>query len=424
MSHIGPEMPPHLAKRKRTPEDEHDGDGSDREASRRVRRASPPQIAKPTNDEEIALDDDSDGIHVDPVLPEALPVSVTARPRMGPSMGPTLPPSSPAPKTGSDSASGSDSDSDSDYGPALPGTDSHSEAMAAYIEEQDAQEDDDARLYGVPRPPAGPDPDAPAQRDDWMLAPPTDDVGARAADPTKIRARKFATGRAANAVEARAVGGGAAASAIGSLWTETIEQKSRRLADTVLGRAPDPTRAGPRPETQTTRSGGSASTSSRKADTREAQIMAYTEATRGRSLYETHQDSIKDGRRTGDKDEERHSEKRDRHRQRESDHSDRHRDRESSRRDRQSDGRDRESDRHRDRDSEKHRHRHDRHHRHRDGSPSTSKRKKEELDDPSARAFDREKDMSLGVQINHKQRRDLLSRASDFGGRFQKGSYL
>ncbi|CRK21091.1 hypothetical protein BN1708_003428, partial [Verticillium longisporum] len=48
----------------------------------------------------------------------------------------------------------------------------------------------------------------------------------------------------------------------------------------------------------------------------------------------------------------------------------------------------------------------------------------EEEDDPSARAFDREKDMALGGRINSTQRRELLGKAKDFGGRFQKGSFL
>ncbi|KLU81291.1 hypothetical protein MAPG_00382 [Magnaporthiopsis poae ATCC 64411] len=50
--------------------------------------------------------------------------------------------------------------------------------------------------------------------------------------------------------------------------------------------------------------------------------------------------------------------------------------------------------------------------------------KKEEEDDPSKRAFDREKDMAVGGRITHAQRRDLMKQAVDFGGRFQKGKYL
>ncbi|KAJ5493454.1 hypothetical protein N7539_002200 [Penicillium diatomitis] len=50
--------------------------------------------------------------------------------------------------------------------------------------------------------------------------------------------------------------------------------------------------------------------------------------------------------------------------------------------------------------------------------------RKEEEDDPSARAFDREKDMALGSKITGKQRREIVSKASDYGSRFSKGNYL
>lgn len=49
---------------------------------------------------------------------------------------------------------------------------------------------------------------------------------------------------------------------------------------------------------------------------------------------------------------------------------------------------------------------------------------KEEDDDPSARAFDREKDIAGGLQINATQRRDMLRKATDFGSRFSSAKYL
>ena len=49
---------------------------------------------------------------------------------------------------------------------------------------------------------------------------------------------------------------------------------------------------------------------------------------------------------------------------------------------------------------------------------------KEKEDDPSARAFDKEKDMGLGIKISHAQKRELLNKAKDFGSRFEKGNYL
>ena len=50
--------------------------------------------------------------------------------------------------------------------------------------------------------------------------------------------------------------------------------------------------------------------------------------------------------------------------------------------------------------------------------------RKEQEDDPSARAFDREKDVVRGTKIGRAQRQEMLTRAADFGQRFTKGSYL
>lgn len=49
---------------------------------------------------------------------------------------------------------------------------------------------------------------------------------------------------------------------------------------------------------------------------------------------------------------------------------------------------------------------------------------REEDDDPSKRAFDREKDIAGGLQLNSTQRRDMMKKASDFGSRFSSAKYL
>ncbi|KAG8627603.1 hypothetical protein KVT40_005086 [Elsinoe batatas] len=48
----------------------------------------------------------------------------------------------------------------------------------------------------------------------------------------------------------------------------------------------------------------------------------------------------------------------------------------------------------------------------------------EKDDDPSQRAFDREKDMSTGMKIGGKQKKELLNKASNFGSKFASGSFL
>ncbi|KAJ5112090.1 hypothetical protein N7532_000135 [Penicillium argentinense] len=52
------------------------------------------------------------------------------------------------------------------------------------------------------------------------------------------------------------------------------------------------------------------------------------------------------------------------------------------------------------------------------------KTRKEEEDDPSMRAFDREKDMAVSSKISNAQRREMVNKASDYNSRFSKGSFL
>ncbi|KAL1843497.1 hypothetical protein VTJ49DRAFT_1368 [Mycothermus thermophilus] len=415
MASIGPQLPPQLQKRKRTPDKDDD-----------AAPGSPPHKASRRDDpDEIALDDDSDdgfgprapgpnrhnvpSPRPKPVIGPTLPATAAAsgtsattdKPRSGP-MGPSPPETAPprpsqastAPENtdeiplDSDSDSDapgpapptrtigpapppapkrvlgpapppgplserpptnpdSDSDSDDDYGPALPG--------AAGASRPSTIGPSLPSSFSNPEPSSSTAP----KRDDWMLAPPTGDSTARAPDPTKLKARRFASGPRA-ATEARQGGG------ISSIWTETPEEKARRLANAVLGRE-DPRNAPAPPPPSATGSGGSSSSSSRKLD--EARLKAYVEQTRGRSLVEEHQaarsaaaagrggatlarnrDDAKWGKKGGEAE--------------------------------------------------------------------------EEEDDPSKRAFDWEKDMKVGGRITHAQRRELMNRAANFGNRFQSGKYL
>ena len=49
---------------------------------------------------------------------------------------------------------------------------------------------------------------------------------------------------------------------------------------------------------------------------------------------------------------------------------------------------------------------------------------KEKEDDPSKRAFDKEKDIGGGMKIGHAKRKELLNKAADFSSRFSGGKYL
>ncbi|KAH7321256.1 hypothetical protein B0I35DRAFT_210588 [Stachybotrys elegans] len=248
MSSIGPELPAHLSKRKRTPEDDGHGPSSPPHKQSRAGDAS----AK--NQDEIALDDSEDDDDYGPQAPAPAK----------PAVGPTLPPSNhdeinldsdvesetgPAPpaaasKEGNDDDS-DDSDDSDDYGPALPGA---ANARKTPI--------------GPSLPPSEPTP----QRDSWMLAPPTSSSYAER-DPTRIRSRKFASNPSASK-----------SSGVSSIWTETPEEKLKRLQDTVLGRTDSTAEAS---------SGGKRKTKEEEA--RERKIAANIEAQRGKSLYDEHQ---------------------------------------------------------------------------------------------------------------------------------------
>ncbi|OLN84331.1 Uncharacterized protein F26A3.7 [Colletotrichum chlorophyti] len=357
MSSIGPQLPPHLTKRKRTPDD----DGADSPPTKQSRnadeinleddsdddaygpspsnapntRSTPSQKApigptlpasNPKNTNEIPLEDSDSESSYGPSAPRnaAQPEALKTNPSIGPALpptqatAPTLPTIGPTlpPANHSATPDDSSSDSDDDYGPALPSsTTSAQRAQAAAA----------AAAASAAAEPAAP------QRDDWMLAPPTQS-GYQERDPTKLKNRKFASGKSSAAAGGR--GGG-----ISSIWTETPEQKRKRLEDAVLGRV-DQTVGPDQKQPRRTR----------EEEERDRRIGENIASTRGRSMYEEHQQNKKGAAKPG-----------------------------------------------------------------KDG---------EEEDDPSKRAFDREKDMALGGKIGTAQRRELLNRAKDFGGRFQKGSYL
>lgn len=216
MSAAGPELPPHLlAKRKRQQEEAQKNDsstssGANQESPKRQKVTGPelPPSASST-----------------PVGP-SLPPTVSS-----PSVGPTLPPSEPqparpvagpapppAPLDERPRASpDSDDDSDDDgFGPALP---------------TEADLNPSANNAG----PSVPQPAAPAraQRDEWMTLPPQQDDLAARMDPSKMRARGFNTGKNARGGNTTPAGGNIAAA-----WTETPEEKLKRLQDEAMGVKP------------------------------------------------------------------------------------------------------------------------------------------------------------------------------------------
>ncbi|KAK3300538.1 uncharacterized protein B0H64DRAFT_470623 [Chaetomium fimeti] len=401
VSAIGPQLPPHLQKRKRTPEDETE------------LGSPPPKTTRRENDDEIALGDDSDD-GFGPAAPA--PMRKTAKEMMPPSIGPSLPPGvassaaasaskkrsigpslpptaasgngdeipldsddhmtgpalppkrvlgpapppaplSERPPTGPDTNSSEDDDDDDDdgWGPALPGASSNTKTTSS-------------TTLGPSHPSASqPEPAAP-KRDDWMLAPPSSSSGPRKPDPTKLKSRKFASGPRAAATDGKPAG-------VSSIWTETPEEKARRLANSVLGREDahnTPAEIRSRPEAGSGGSGGGGRDGSGGGGSRadEARIKSYIEQTRGKSLVAEHQAARAAGKassatlvKSGD-------------------------------------------------------------HAKWGAKGGGEGEGADDDDDPSKRAFNWEKDMKVGGQISGSQRKELLNRAANFGGRFQSGKYL
>ncbi|TVY82868.1 GPALPP motifs-containing protein, partial [Lachnellula suecica] len=217
----------------------------------------------------------------------------------------------PPPPPNSDS-----SDSDDDYGPSLPPAPGSAAEAALLSQRADAALAERTSSTQPAKP----------QRDEWMLVPPTDSDWSSRIDPTKLKNRKFASGKGAKAPAEK--------SGISAIWTETPEEKRKRVEDQVLGRV-DPSAS----STTKAKEGGM----SKEDEATSRRIREYNEKNRGQSLIEKRKAE----------------------------------------------------------------------------SGQTEKE-----DDPSARGFDREKDMALGGRVGHVQKRDMLAKAADFGSRFQKGSFL
>jgi hypothetical protein len=272
----------------------------------------PPTAAELGNPEAIDLDDDDDD--VGPALPKVRPASPTASNLTAAPikrvMGPAMPPASLSERPPNPPSDDDSDDSDDDYGPALPGAPGAAPSYTPVTATSEASKAPEKLV-----------------RDSWMTAPPTDT--GRKADPLQIKARKFNFGKGASSGP---VG-------ISSIWTETPEEKRKRLADEVLGRK----------EVATSSTAAPASGKGRKDNGEQEEIARriakYNESVRGKSLLEQRQEGL------------------------------------------------------------------------------VGAGKVEEEDDPSKRAFDRERDIG-GKGVGLVQKRDMLKRAGDFGSRFERGKFL
>ncbi|KAI0020750.1 hypothetical protein F4780DRAFT_345326 [Xylariomycetidae sp. FL0641] len=417
MSSIGPELPPHLSKRKRSQEDDATAD-------------SPPakvhaKEGARLNQDEVDLDSDSDDGYgpsapkptARPSIGPAMPPSVGPAPP--PSIGPSLPPSSasrdapardgeakpiepsaPAPTPTSKPKKGPS------IGPTMP---------PSNTDEIPLDDSDDDETGPAPPPPAkrvqgpAPPPSEPAEKRVQGPAPPPAPLDERPADPPSDSdsdsdsddygpALPTSSAQQARQSQAQRALAAAAAAAAGP----TAPQRDDwMLAPPTGGSAADPTKlknrrfnSGPRASTTTTASGGNnnnnnnggigsiwTETPEQKRQRLEAQVL-------GRETGSGHPTT---------------SSSQPQNRNQAADQADAQRiaDFTSATR-----GRSLYAE-----------------HQAREGAQGSGRIQDEE-DDPSQRAFDKEKDMKLGGRIGTAQRRELLDKAADFGGRFAKGKFL
>ncbi|KAI4920402.1 hypothetical protein J4E85_009169 [Alternaria conjuncta] len=309
MPSIGPTMPPHLSKRSRDDDDDRASSPESGDKRRRVigpapppSASSPPRTAGPSLPPHATSRSSSVDSDVGPAPPPSAKPARIVGPAPPPAPLDERPPNPPD----------SDSDSsDDDFGPAPPPAGGASSGFDNAMGK--SAFDTEPQFTDAPKK---------AQRDEWMTLPPTQDDLAARMDPTKMRARKFNTGKGAGGT------GG-----MSSAWTETPEQKLKRLQDEALG-ITAPTNSAP---------ATSESKRNKEEERRARKMREKIDATRGKSLVEQHQDKG-----TG----------------------------------------------------------------------------KEKEDDPSKRAFDYEKDMAVSGSLNHKQKREMLSKSKGFGDRFSSGNFL
>lgn len=140
-------------------------------------------------------------------------------------IGPALPPSLLEGHDKSDEQ-GSENDSDDDdddFGPSLPpaggGTPGDIDQKSHHDSQGLATEEESI--------PKAPEQKNGGGRDSWMLQPPDSSDWSSRVDPTKLRNRKFQTGRSAR--------GSGGPKSIDATWTETPEQKMNRLQSQVMG---------------------------------------------------------------------------------------------------------------------------------------------------------------------------------------------
>ncbi|KAF2874940.1 hypothetical protein BDV95DRAFT_485838 [Massariosphaeria phaeospora] len=258
MPSIGPSLPPHLAKRSR--DDGDDGSSSPDASEKRRRVAGPAPPPSHTHGPSLPPPSTSRASSEDGDVGPAPPPNTSKPARV---LGPAPPPA-PLDERPPNPPDDDDSDSsDDDFGPAPPPVDARHNSRGAEDRRPTKSAFDNDPKYAEET--------HKVERAAWMTMPPTqDDLSARM-DPTKIRARKFNSGKGA---QPSSGSGGV------SVWTETPEQKLKRLQDEAMGIIP-PSNS-PRTSKESKRS--------KEEEAKARRVKDQIEKSRGKSLVEQHKD--------------------------------------------------------------------------------------------------------------------------------------
>ncbi|KAJ4287293.1 hypothetical protein N0V90_012691 [Kalmusia sp. IMI 367209] len=256
---IGPSLPPHLTKRTRDEDDDRSTSPESSEKRRRVlgpalppAQSSPPRPVGPSLPPQLRSRSSSGSRDVGPSPP---PASKPAR-----VLGPAPPPAPLDERPHHPPSDDSDS-SDDDFGPAPPPT-------GASYNTHDDEDKSGSTGSAFDTDPQYNEEDKKVQRDSWMTMPPTQDDLARM-DPTKMRARKFNTGKSAGS----GTGGGM------DIWTETPEQKLKRLQDEAMGISAHSNSSSSKKESRR----------AKEEEEKARKLREKIDGARGKSLVEQHQ---------------------------------------------------------------------------------------------------------------------------------------
>ncbi|GAA5891163.1 hypothetical protein JCM8208_002522 [Rhodotorula glutinis] len=231
---IGPELPPHLARRRspspvRLPASSSSSSARAAPAPALAPAAAPPPDSDSDDDFGPSLPPDLAQERKDrpPAAGPQLPPHLAGPSSRPPPAGPQLPPHLAAARAGPSrppyGADQEDDDDDDSVGPMpLPAgyaPSSVDEDGARAFKEREERARDKERAARQDNKP---------KREEWMLVPPKEMDLMSSLDTTKLKSRGFATGKAAQSAANKA--------GPSNLWTETPAERQQRLEDEALGR--------------------------------------------------------------------------------------------------------------------------------------------------------------------------------------------